>query len=229
MKTYHSYESLLSSYLKILNILYPDKSKRSSIRIIDLGCQYGDYSFDFARQGFNVLGLEVREINYNVCKERLKCADGIIDFVQDDCWNIEKYGTFDVIFCSGLLYHLDKPSKYLELMSKVCKKVLILNTHFSMLQKKGKHVGPVSTNNEHLPGTWYKEFDPGTSFKDREVSNLSSWENDNSFWIQKEFLIQKIRDIGFDTVLEQYDGYTRDYIVEDYDNEQRSTFIGIKT
>lgn len=217
---YFSYNSLFSSYAKILSILYPEKSKRNRVRLIDIGCQHGTYSFDFARMGFNVTGLEVRDCNYNVCiKNMSKHAGNNISFIKDDCWNIQKYGTFDIIFCSGLLYHLDRPIEYLKILSDVCDKLLILNTHFVLKDKVGKHYTGDIVINEGVYGRWFEEV---TS------NSQAAWSNDKSFWVVKEDLIGSLRKVGFDTVLEQFDGYDKQYLHEEYTKEQRSTFIGIK-
>ena len=36
-----------------------------------------------------------------------------------------------MVFCCGLLYHLDKPKEFLDTLSAVTTKLLILQTHFS--------------------------------------------------------------------------------------------------
>src|SRR5260370_33262590 len=54
-----------------------------------------------------------------------------LEFVRDDVWNIAAHGTFDAVFCCGLFYHLDKPREFLDLLSRVTKRLLILQTHFS--------------------------------------------------------------------------------------------------
>jgi len=89
------------------------------------------------------------------------------------------------------------------------------------------------TDNESLRGRWYTEFASDTAFRDRENSKWASWDNHSSFWIQREYLLQVIQDVGFDLVMEQYDSLgpniadamTRGY----YKTENRGTFIGIKT
>jgi len=41
-----------------------------------------------------------------------------------------KYGSFDATFCRGILYHMDRPRAFLELLSRVTKSVIILHPHF---------------------------------------------------------------------------------------------------
>jgi len=225
--SYYNYEMLFNAHMETINVVFP--GNKSKLKLIDLGCLHGDYSLGFAQRGLNVLGLEVRKTNYDVCLSRDKSnIKGALNFVQDDCWNIEKYGKFDIVLCAGLLYHLENPHEYLRLLEKACSKLLIINTHFSLPDKEGKfHLSDV-VEHEGLRGKWYKEFDPHITMEEREGACLSGWTNNKSFWIQKDYLINAIRKIGFDRVYEDYTGYSCEYLTEDYYNEQRSIFIGIK-
>jgi hypothetical protein len=88
------------------------------------------------------------------------------------------------------------------------------------------------TVNEGLSGRWYTEFPNDESFRNRETLKWHSWDNRRSFWIQREYLIQAIYDVGFDSVLEQFDNLAPN-IAENmrgfYRTTSRGTFIGIKT
>lgn len=105
---------------------------RSAIRVADLGCLEGGYSVAFARHGYQVLGIEAREKNYKKClyvKSRVDLPN--LEFVKDDVRNIEKYGTFDAVFCSGVLYHLDKPYSFLKTLGQVTRDVLLVQSHYA--------------------------------------------------------------------------------------------------
>lgn len=206
---------------RTLDLVFPDKKNKT---LIDLGCLEGGHSVRFARMGFDVLGLEVRKQNYDCCmyaKERVNLPN--LNFVQDNVLNIEKYGKFDVVFCCGLFYHLDNPKQMLEKLSKQTKKMLILQTHFSLT---GSDV------NEGIPGEWWQEFGTKESHQnDKESSRWSSYHNARSFWIKKEVLIGLIKDNGFDIVYEQFDAFPNvsSFLQQDYYRETRGTFIGIRT
>ena len=45
--------------------------------------------------------------------------------------NLGDYGSFDVTFCCGLLYHLEDPVTFLRTVSQLTRRVLILQTHFA--------------------------------------------------------------------------------------------------
>jgi hypothetical protein len=87
--------------------------------------------------------------------------------------------------------------------------------------------------NEGLPGRWFTEFHSERSFGKRESLKWSSWDNRRSFWIQREHLLQTIRDVGFDLVMEQYDNLEPNIadclLGGSYQANLRGTFIGIKT
>ena len=122
---------------------------KNHYRLADLGCLEGGFAVEFARMGFQVLGIEVREANMAACNY-VKANTNLpnLEFIKDDARNIAKYGVFDVVFCCGLLYHLDKPKEFLNTLSAVTTKLLILQTHFSTDTKKTD-----TKNKEHRPST----------------------------------------------------------------------------
>lgn len=213
---------------RCLQVLYPQGFE--GLRIADLACLEGGYTVEFARLGFaEALGVEVRASNFANCmfvKGRVDLPN--LRFVQDDVWNLEKYGTFDVIFCGGILYHLDGPKRFIELMARAVRKAVIINTHFATVAPIDAHDLSEMDENEGLPGRWFKEPpDPDDN------SNWASWGNSRSFWIQREYLIQTLRDAGFPMVFEQYD-FLGDHIAESmttgyYKSNNRGIFVGVKT
>jgi SAM-dependent methyltransferase len=238
---------------RVLETVFP--GSKSHLRIADLGCLEGGYSVEFARMGFQTLGLDVRESNIARCRY-VKARTNLpnLEFVCDDAWNIAKYGPFDAVFCCGLLYHLDRPRQFLQILSDVTKKLLILQTHFSvntglptgalpkfarralfrvLKSSAGRYGLSRSTENESVRGRWYKEFESESEFRDRENIRSSSWDNRRSFWIQRECLLDTIQAIGFDMVMEQYDGLgpgiAKAMLDGAYRTDSRGTFIGLKT
>ena len=81
----------------------------SECRILDLGCSDGMFSIEFALQGADTIGVEIRDANIKkaiFCKEALDLQN--LEFRQDDVRNVsvDSYGRFDAIICSGIFYHL---------------------------------------------------------------------------------------------------------------------------
>lgn len=89
--------------------------------------------------GFQVLGIEVRELNMAACNY-IKSKTNLpnLRFVHDNALNIANHGLFDTVFCCGLFYHLENPKQYLETLSSVTNKLLILQTHFSIINRSDK-------------------------------------------------------------------------------------------
>ena len=189
---------LMQFALRFLRLAFPDGFGDKSI--VDLGCLEGGYAVEFARAGFSALGIEVRSSNFENC-QRVKRATSLprLDFVCDDVRNLEKYGSFDAVFCCGLLYHLDKPRAFMEQMSHVCRRVLIVDTHVAADRPNSKFTVSEITENEELTGRWFSEFHDE---KQRRADRWSSWDNAKSFWPMKRDLIDALRQLGFSMVVE---------------------------
>ena len=68
------------------------------LRIADLGCLEGGSTVEFARLGFQSLGIDVREPNIEACRYvQSKTALPNLTFARDDVWNIANYGSFDAV------------------------------------------------------------------------------------------------------------------------------------
>jgi methyltransferase family protein len=241
---------------RVIDATFPgDKSR---LTLIDLGCLEGGYTVEFARLGIQSLGLDVREANIEAARHvQSKVHLPNLEFVRDDVWNTEKYGSFDITFCCGLFYHVDKPVELMRLLSSVTKRVLILQTHFSEGKDSPSFIHPRKlrraigkiiplkktattthklsflTKNEGVPGRWFPEFRSDSAWRDRTNRRWASWNNRRSFWIQREYLLQLMREVGFDLVFEQFDPLGKDIAEEmlrgTYRASGRSTFVGVKT
>lgn len=123
---------LCRAVVRTLNSHFPDH-ERSRTRIVDLGCLEGGYSVALAREGYRVLGIEARKASFEKCQY---VARGLelpnLEFRQDDVKNIQNYGEFDVVFCCGLLYHLDRPVIFLKQLGRTARRMLILQTHYAL-------------------------------------------------------------------------------------------------
>ena len=179
----------------------------------DVGCLEGGYSAGFARLGYQVLGLEVRDDNFAACRYvQVHTNLPNLTFVQDDAWNLARYGPFDAVFCCGLLYHLDRPRQFLGLLADVTSRMVVLDTHVApdrtslqpMLPRAvrvplarllarydrggslSRYVLSRMTRHEGVEGRWYLEFPSDDAFRARATARWASWNNRRSFWPRKE-------------------------------------------
>ena len=238
-----------------LNLFFPgNKEERSRLRVVDLGCLEGGYAVEFARMGFDTLGIEVREENISKCnyvKSDLNLPN--LQFVKDDVRNIAAYGKFDIVLCYGLLYHLNDPIDFIKKVSNCNNKLMFLNTHFAperdLRYSLGllNHflIGPIQKrtglfefeknyrlsslqSNEGYRGRWKKEFSKGASQMIREKSLWSSYDNEQSFWLCKTDLAKALHDAKYDYVFEQFN-YTGDIMPENYTHYyNRAMFVAAK-
>jgi SAM-dependent methyltransferase len=201
-----SQNGILRAVHRMLQVIYPRGLQGRSI--VDIGCLEGGFTTEFARLGLVATGIEVRESNYRNCL-RVKAATSLpnLEFIKDDATNIGKYGPFDAVFVCGLLYHLDKPKQFLVDAARVCRRVMFIETHIAHAEPtpaiETHNLSDIMVN-EGLQGRWYPEYDDVTQ-EQLDRMKWASWANNKSFWVQKEYLLQLLKDLGFDIVLEQFD------------------------
>lgn len=240
---------------KSLDFFYPgSKEERSRIRVVDLGCLEGGYAVEFAKMGFDTVGIEARQENVDNCnmvKESLGLTN--LTFVRDDVRNLPQYKQFDIAFCYGLLYHLNDPANFLNIMGQCTSKMLLLNTHFAPEFDIRYKLGPINTyflaplqkrmpflanhknfrlsgitTNEGYKGRWYNEWSKNEKKAKVEKMLWAAYNNHQAFWLTKKELTKAIHNAGFNSVFEQFD-YTGDRIPENYtEYYKRTMFVGIK-
>lgn len=111
MKTAHQYESLLtpcqvSLAYKLVAPLVEGKS------VLDIGCSTGEYLERFSK---NSVGLDYSEPNLKICREK-----GLT--VQKVDFNSTiplAENSFEIVFCSHVLEHVDSPLHLLQKMHRV--------------------------------------------------------------------------------------------------------------
>lgn len=176
----------------------------SQCRVIDLGCLDGFFSIEFARHGAKTVGIEVREANI---KKAEFCRDALgldnLEFFLDDVRNVsaEKYGHFDIVLCSGILYHLEANDaiRLLAKMYEMCGRLTIIDTHFALdPQVEGK------VNDLEVFGSEFIEHAPGTSREEKIKSIWASIDNDRSFWFTRSSLVNLLSRQGYASVYENY-------------------------
>jgi SAM-dependent methyltransferase len=215
--------------LRTLRLACPVSPDRQP-RVVDLGCLEGGFALEFARAGYQVLGIEARRTNLERCR---LVADAFrlpnLSFILDDARNLARHGPFDAVFCAGLLYHLDDPVAFLQTVAGVTTKVLLLQTHYAVADDQPTSY-PLSELcwHEGRLGRWFTEWDPCDSPEEIEHNSWASVGNSVSFWMEKKHLLATLVEVGFSLVFEQYD-FLGDIVENDYiERYTRSLFVAIK-
>ena len=119
------YESLNASRAAVVSALLDSLKPRLSLNTaIDVGCGVGYFSGLLNSLGFEVLAVDGRRQNVEEASRRIpgvtfKCCDAQSpQFLQ--------LGTFDLVFCFGLLYHLENPFLTVRYLRKMTKHLLLV-------------------------------------------------------------------------------------------------------
>ncbi len=174
----------------------------TELRVLDLGCGEGLYAVEFAQQGASVLAVEGRTVNLVKAEfagralslSRLEVRQGDVLEV-----NRERDGVFDVVLCSGILYHLDQPEvfHFLRNLRAMCTGVCIIDTRVSLTSEvEAEYEG------RSYWGKLYREHAPGSSEEEKLQQLGASLNNDVSFWFTRASLANLLGDLGYSTVME---------------------------
>ncbi len=184
-------------------------------KVLDLGCLEGGYSYEFAKAGALVHGIEVRQTSFKRCchlRERFQQNSdvGSLDYTSASVTDLAslRLERHDHVFCSGILYHLANPAAFLRDLGGLTNS-LYLHTHVAANngepQPTGRWqmlLGELQTH-EGYTGRWYREYPDSDQQCRREQFALSSWENRHSFWPLESELERMIESAGFDLVLRE--------------------------
>ena len=98
---------------------------------LDIGCNAGFYSFEMARRGARVVGLDVdarylRQANW--AAQRLGLSDSV-EFRQGQVHDLITWDSqFDFVWFTGVFYHLRYPALALDLVRRATRKLLMFQS-----------------------------------------------------------------------------------------------------
>lgn len=161
-------------------------------RVLDLACAEGHYAIECALHGADVVAIEGREANLAKV-QFIKDALGLdrLSLHQDDVRNLSRstYGSFDVVICSGILYHLDAPDvfDFAHRVAEVSRGLTIVDTQISVRDRVA-----FEYQGQTYWGCYYPE----------QADLWASIGNRRSVWLTRPSLYNLLRDVGFTSVLE---------------------------
>jgi SAM-dependent methyltransferase len=172
----------------------------AALRVLDLGCLEGFYAVEFARRGAEVVGVEGREANVaKAALAREALALERLSFFQDDVRNLsaEVYGTFDVVLCLGIMYHLDAPDvfAFAARVAEVCTRLAVVETHVALRAETSR-----AYRGREYFGAPFTEHAAGSTAEDRLKAAWASLDNPESFWPTRASLYNLLADSGFTSV-----------------------------
>jgi tRNA (mo5U34)-methyltransferase len=98
-------------------------------RALDIGCNAGFYSFELARRGANVVGIDADE-HYLVQARWARDLYGLpVEFRRQSVYDLARTTEqFDLVLFMGVLYHLRHPLLALDAVSARVRRLLVLQT-----------------------------------------------------------------------------------------------------
>ncbi len=93
---------------------------------VDVGCGVGYFSTFLREMGFDVLALDARLGNVEEAAERHPEIAFRVANVEDPA--IQEHGAFDLVFCFGLLYHLENPLRAFRNLFALTRKLLLVES-----------------------------------------------------------------------------------------------------
>lgn len=161
------------------------------VRVLDLGCYEGGFSVSFAKRGAHVLALEGRPghvAKARFAKEAL--ALDHLEVVHADIRELDaaRHGTFDVVLCLGVLYHLDAPEvfEFAERLAACTRRLAIVETQVALHRRR----------RERFRGEEYW----GSSYEEDVRQPGASLDNRRSLWLTLPSLLNLLAACGFTSV-----------------------------
>lgn len=194
----------------------------SEMRVLDLGCLEGHYAIEFGLHGATAVGVEVREAN--IAKARFVQRHlGLtnVTFRQDDVRNLrpETYGTYDLVLCAGILYHLDAPAvfDFVRAIHSVCDRLAIFDTLIALKPQTAFDDG-----GDTYWGLRHVEHQEDASEKEKARDLWASIDNVQSAWLTHASLCNLMTRVGFTSF---YECHTPSLVDQFLD---RKTYVAIK-
>jgi FkbM family methyltransferase len=96
--------------------------------VLDVGCGVGHLAQFFAKRNCAVVCVDAREENIASLRSRYPSLAAHAHVMNVESDPLDRLGRFDIVFCYGLLYHLENPLAALRNMASVCQDLLLLET-----------------------------------------------------------------------------------------------------
>jgi len=173
--------------------------------IVDLGCLEGGFTLAFAQRGAaRALGIEARELSVERC-ELAKALLGVdvegAQFVVADIKDeLVRHEPFDVVFATGILYHVADPAGFLRTMRSACRHVALVDTHVARIEEATHDCSPIVSRDSHgstYRGRMFPEYPPDVSDDAKEAMAWAAYSDADAFWPLEDDLVQMMHDAGF--------------------------------
>ena len=99
----------------------------SNCRVLELGSGPGDHTGFYAQRKCAIVSVDSRQACLNMLMQRFPDVQTVLCDLNFPA-RLRDLGTFDVIHCYGILYHLEKPADLISYMGEACSGVAVVET-----------------------------------------------------------------------------------------------------
>ena len=119
------YDALNVAREAAVQSVLPDLKNGLALKtVLDLGCGLGHYSQILHKYGFDVLAVDGRPENVAEARHRYPHLKFEIADAEDP--KLGDLGKFDLVFCFGLLYHLENPLRVIRNIARLTNKFTLV-------------------------------------------------------------------------------------------------------
>jgi SAM-dependent methyltransferase len=179
------------------------------VRVLDLGALEGGFAVEFALQGADVVAVEGREPS---CRKIEFARDALglhgVSVLHRDVRTLsrDELGSFDVVLCLGLLYHIDCAAlvPFVRELFALTRRICIIDTHVAL---EGRLT--IRDGGRAYLGALYAEHVSSASDDDIENSPWAALSREPSYFPTEASLRNLLTDVGFTSLFECHSPYYR--------------------
>jgi len=164
--------------------------------VLDIGCNAGFYSFELARRGARVLGVDVEPLYVRQARwaAREYELNGSVDFVEGDVYGLlGSDARYDMVWFTGVFYHLRYPTLALDLVRRATQRLMVFQ---SMT----------------MPGEMRDDAPPDVPLNRRELLLAADWpkmafvehrlaDDPSNWWVPNATCVEALlRSAGFEVI-----------------------------
>ena len=148
----------------------------SEARALDIACNEGWFAHKLLEWGAaHVVGVDIREQNIRravLVRDHLGVPADRLDLIVGSAYDLQpaELGTFDVVLCIGLIYHLENPIGALRASRALCRGLCVVETQVTRHNAPIVHGWGRPDEYEITEGSWAAKYEP-----DQDANPLASF------------------------------------------------------